>query len=462
MITPARVVLRVGSVTIIGAVLLSCGPGPKSKPVACVPAPPGPAELGPATGLSTPPAGAVVFDLRYLAQTGGADDIAYHSFWGYGVSSEEAQKDPFLEDVRKRNVRLHYTKNFCFKGREWAAVEHEGNQPRALYFDLNADGKFNENERILPTKNADNGVDFITPDFINTLEDGTKVLCRALLRVDFYEGNSEPNCMWSPAALLEGTAQLDGKPARLLLFANQPGGVFDKFGSCNFALRLGDDATGTQNEYIPRETLSTLIATEGKFYHLAVEGRRTNGLPARVVLVEDDSPKGKLAIKLEASDTLQVTADSIYLRGSDDATVHLRCSPSKGPIALPVGSYSLTSGSLKYGSDSDAPWELWFREGPCAALKEGEQTLVTLGKPKLKVRAIDEKERYTSAARECATFKKGTKIYLEPRIAGNGKEMYTHFRQRTDERNGWADRPPQVTITGPGGKQVLSAKMEYG
>jgi hypothetical protein len=38
--------------------------------------------LGPATGLSTPPPEAVVFDLKYRPQTGGADDIAYHALSG--------------------------------------------------------------------------------------------------------------------------------------------------------------------------------------------------------------------------------------------------------------------------------------------------------------------------------------------------------------------------------------------
>ena len=122
--------------------------------------------MGPAIGLSTPPAEAVVFDLKYRPQTGGADDIAYHAFYGYGGSDEETKTNPFLQDVRKKASSLHYVCNFALTGRKWAAVEHHGRQACAFYFDLNADGKLSENERILPTRKAEQGVEFITPDFV--------------------------------------------------------------------------------------------------------------------------------------------------------------------------------------------------------------------------------------------------------------------------------------------------------
>ena len=254
------------------------------------------------------------------AQTGGADDIAYHAFYGYGGGDEETRTNTFLQDVRKRASSLHYVCNFALTGRKWAAVEYHGRQACALYFDLNADGKLSENERILPTRKADQGVEFITPDFVQPVEGGGQTLCRVLLQVNFYKGNSEPNCMWSPAALLEGAATLNGRPARLLLYASNPGGGFDQYGRSSYSLLLGDQAKPVPGQYVPRETLSSLIASEGQFYHLTLEGRYSNGLPARVLLAKDTSPTGALAVKLVGSNALQATFSSLDLHGAEDKT----------------------------------------------------------------------------------------------------------------------------------------------
>ncbi|HYG36804.1 MAG TPA: hypothetical protein VEC99_18575, partial [Clostridia bacterium] len=202
MNTPVRVVRLLALGAAVTSILSGCSESPQVNFVA---APPGPADLGPATGLSTPPQDAIVFDLKYRAQTGGADDLTYYSFWGYGGSKEETEGSSFLQDVRKKTSDLYYVSNYAFKDRKWSAIEYHGKQVSALYFDLDADGKLDENERIAPTRKGDRGFEFITPDFLNAQENGHKVLCRTLLVVNFYDGSSEPNCMWSPAALLEGT-----------------------------------------------------------------------------------------------------------------------------------------------------------------------------------------------------------------------------------------------------------------
>jgi hypothetical protein len=102
MKVPVRVILLVVMGAAVAVVLLGCGRPPS---ITLVPAPPGPADLGPATGLSTPPWDAVVFDLKYRAQTGSADDLQYHSYWGYGGScgvSWGGSKIP----ARRYNVRM--------------------------------------------------------------------------------------------------------------------------------------------------------------------------------------------------------------------------------------------------------------------------------------------------------------------------------------------------------------------
>jgi hypothetical protein len=448
------------AVCVAVAILLpGCGGPPSTTFVA---APPGPANLGLATGLSTPPLEAVVFDLKYRAQTGAADDIAYRSFYGYGGADEEAKTNPFLQDVRKKASSLHYVCNYALTGRRWAAVEYHGRHAGALYFDLNADGKFSEDERILPTRKAAQGVEFITPDFVQPVEGGGQTLCRVLLQVSFYQGSSEPNCMWSPAALLEGAATLNGRPARLLLYASSPGSGFDQYGRSSYSLLLGDQAKPVPGEYVPRETLSSLIASGGQFYNLTLQGRYSNGLPARVLLAKDTSPTGALAVKLVGSNTLQATFASLDLHGALDKTLFLRIGASKEKVTLPEGDYVVDSGAIAYGTSNRQDWDVSFSQGPVANVKAGQVTELGLGQPTLRVRAIDERERYTSNPAELATFKQGTRIYLEPRILGRGKEVFSRFRQSTAARGDKTDRPPRITITGPDGKELLSKVMEYG
>ena len=404
-----------------------------------------------------------MFDLRYRAQTGGADDIPYRSFWGYGGSDNETRTNAFLQAVRdKASGRLHYTCNYLLTDRKWAALECHGRQPLALYFDLNADGQLADNERILPTCKDGEAINFITPDFPQRLEGGGQTLCRVLLQVRSYDGDSEPNTMWSPASLLEGTATLDGRPTRLLLYANGPGGAFDQYGSSSYSLLWGSRTNIAAGEYVSREQLSSVIASEGQFYRLALEGRRSNGLPARVLLVKDTSPTGTLAVKLAGSNSLATTLSSVYLHGVEDKTVYFRVSPAKDSMVLPVGTYAMDNGALAYGASDSRDWELSFSQGPSVTVKAGEVFEQGLGEPALKVRAIKETDRWNRQAVGSDTFKRGTAIYLEPRIVGKGGEVLTRFRQAVAGKREKTDRPPRITITGPDGKEVLSKTMEYG
>lgn len=457
---PLRVILSLTLCAAAAATVPGCR---RTAPTTFVAAPPGPDDLGPATGLSTPPAETVVFDLKYRAQTGGADDISYRSFWGYGGPDHETKTNAFLQAVRsKTSGRLHYTCNYLLKGRKWAAVECHGRRATALYFDLNADGQLADNERILPTRKEGEAIDFITPDFAQPLEGGGQTLCRVLLNVRFHEGSSEPNTMWSPAALLEGTATLNGQPTRLLLYANGPGGAFDRFGSSYYSLLWGGRTKIAAGEYVSREMLSSVIASEGQFYRLTLEGRHSNGLPARVLVVKDTSPTGTLAVKLAGSNSLPTTLSSIYLHGVEDKTVHFRVSPAKDRVVLPVGTYALDSGTLAYGASDVRDWELWFSQGPSVKVKAGEVFEQGLGQPALKVHAIKESDRWNRPAAGANTFKRGTSIYLEPKIVGKGGEVLTRFRQAVGGKERKTDRPPRITITGPDGGEVLSKTMEYG
>jgi hypothetical protein len=457
---PFRVILLVGLCAAIGASIVGCG---KPGSVTLVPAPPGPTDLGPAIECGTPSTDAIVFDLKYVAQTGDPNEIQYHSYWGYGGSTAEARTNSFLQDVRQRVAGAYEVNNPSLPDRQWAAVEHSGRQASAFYFDLNADGKLADNERILPTRKEGEGIEFITPDFLQRSKAGAggQLLCRVLLQVNFYGGSEHPNCMWSPAALLEGTATLNGQPARLLLFQNGPGGMFDRYGSSSYALLLGVQPKTEPRQYVPREILSSVIASDREFYRLTVDGRRSNGLPARMLLVKDTSPTGELAVKMTGSETLKSRLNTLSLHGVGDKTVFLRIGGSNSKTTLPVGTYRLNSGDATYGAKTVQDWEVSFSHGPNAEVKAGTVAEVLLGQPTLKIRTVEENHRHDPEAAESTSFKRGTRIYLEPRIAGKGDEVFSRFRQNPGSGRP-TDRPPHVTITGPDGEQLVSKTMEYG
>lgn len=421
-------------------------------------APPAEEDSGPVPALPEPPAGAIVFDLKYRPETGAQDDLQYHSFWGFGGSDDP--KDPFIQEARKRAKKLRVVDNFELPGRQRAGVECEGRKAVAFYFDLNADGKLTDNERILPTrKTGGTGVDFITPDFMLKGNDGREARFRVLLRAEFYGSNSEPNFMWSPACVLEGNATINGKPARMILFANGFSGAFERFGSASCAILLGESAKGTQN-YIPRERLSRLVRCEAQFYQMKLEGRRSSGHPARAVLTKDTSPIGGLAIKLASSNSLQTAVSHLSFVGANSPDVYFNLPDLNDK--LPVGAYRLENGTLRYGQKGPEEWQVTFSEGPAVTLVANEQTDVTLGEPTLAVRALDENKRYDRSAKGTTTFKKDARIFLEPKIVGKGNEVFTRFAHPGTQTSPNKSVPPKISITAADGKEVLAKTMEYG
>ncbi len=434
-----------------------------SSPAAAVkltPAPPAQQDSGSVANLSEAPPGAVVFELNYRVETGAADDIQYHSYYGYGGSEAEAAKDPFIRAVRKQAKGIECVAHFSLGGRRWSALEYEGRRALAFYFDLNADGALADNERIPPTRAAGStSVEFITPDFRLKAEDGREFLFRVLLQASFYDGNSEPDCIWSPACVLEGTSKINGTPVRMILFANGFRGAFDRFGSSSCALLVGDTAIRPE-VYLPRQTLSSLVRCNGEFYRVRLEGKRSQGHVARAVLTKDTSPTGALAVRLAGTNALRATVNNLSLRGVSDQTVYFSVADLQGQ--LPVGSYSLLRGDLTYGRENEKQWQLSFSEGPQATLEAGKTVEVVLGQPTLKVRAVKEQDRYSSDAKESAVFKNGTQIYLEPSILGKGHEVLTRFRRVTGDGGRTTDAPPRIRIADAAGKELLAKTMEYG
>ena len=262
--------------------------------------------------------------------------------------------------------------------------------------------------------------------------------------------------------MMEGVGKIDGREARVLLFAGEPGGVFNQYGRSSYALLLGGQTVPKETHYFPRNTLSSLIKSGDAFYHLKLEGTYSNGLPARLVLTRDTSPTGSLAVKLVGSNALHTTCTAFNLSGTRDKTIVLPFSSIKEQVTVPAGAYTLDGGVLAYGTGNRPDWEVSFSKGPSTFIRAGETNEQALGLPILHVRAINEQERYGSRAKEMTSFKQGTRIYLEPKIVGQAGEILTRFRQGPADRSNRSYRTPHITITGPGDKEFLSKAMEYG
>ena len=406
-----------------------------------------------------PPAGSIVFNMKYRGLSGGKDELRYNSFWGFGSSGESGST--FIEALRKNIKNLQPVRNRYFKGAEWSAVELKDNEVVAFYFDLNADGKVSDNEKILPiqteAQRTYRHTEFVTPDFIVNTRNGRQVPFRALLRVAFYGSSSPPQCMWSPSCILEGTSTIDGEPTNLILLTNGFSGSFKDFGMSRFSLQTGEEKTG---RYVPQQTLSSLINHDGQFYHLKLYGDHEKGKAIRAVLEKDTTPTGEMSVKLTGDTNLKARLSSARITGSKDTTIHFDI--SGGQSKLPAGAYKLNSGYINYGTKNVEQWQVNFTEGPEMTIDPENTCNVELGKPVLSVSAIDEKNRYRSNAKEQSVFSKGTRIYLSPKIKGKAGEVYGRFSQRGPNSRRQTDKEPKIRIVDADGKEVASAKMEYG
>ena len=444
------IVVVVAAVVVIAVFVAMRTSGPGPSPVG----PPGPGE---ATSGVPEPHGAVVFDLQYRGFDTPDDPLSYRSYWGFGGPPEA--NDPFVQAVRSRVKECTPVYHGSLPKTRWSVVELEDKKPVAFYFDANADGQLSDHEKFLPTKPSGSEFGyphaFLTSDFLIQTEDNREIPFRVMLVGSSY--GSEISYMWSPCCVLEGEAPLAGKPTKMILYANGFSGSFTTFGSCSYALI---PARQKSEGYISRDTLSSLLQHEGKFYHLKFDGVHEKGRTLRVVLEKDTTPTGQIAVEVKGQDALQARLTSMSIDGTADPSIHFGLSNAQS--TLPAGQYKLSRGWLSYGTGKDAPWRVDFDQGPGFDVTAGKTSTIKLGKLALSLRAVDEQERYRSDVKERTTFAKGTAIYLTPEIKGEASEVYMRFSQQETGSNRRADVKPHLAIAGPDGKQIVSADLEYG
>ncbi|MHC4122507.1 MAG: hypothetical protein ACYSSI_02955 [Planctomycetota bacterium] len=411
--------------------------------------------------ISELPAGAIVFDMKYHGLSGKPNELRYNSYYGFGGPSGE--DSCFIKALRKNIPDIKIVYNQSLKEAEWSGVEVKNDKAVALYFDLNADGKVSGNEKIAPAAESESEtykwVDFVTPDFMLKAPDGSEVPFRTLLR--WRPKNS--SSMWSPSCVLEGISSIDGEPTKLILFTSGFKGSFKEFGRCSFA--LFPNSTEKVSQHIPKDSLSTLINYKKQFYRLKIYGDNIKGKTIRVVLQKDTTPTGKVAVTLQGNAKLKSKLLQATITGSKDKNIQFDI--SKGQSRLPAGQYNFKRGYLCYGTENDNDWKVRFNEGPKITIAANSTYKIQLCKPAISIRAIDEKNRRRSDVKEQSVFSKGTKIYLSPKFKGKAGETYTTFSQKDPNQQSrhyvkYKDKKPEIKIVDSDGKEVLSAKMEYG
>lgn len=399
----------------------------------------------------------VTFELQYRGLTGKPNDISYNSFWGFG--GENKADNPFIAEVRQKTKDIVLEYNNILKGAEWAAVELKAGKPVAAYIDLNADGKLNDNERIMPAniQDADSNYktyDFVTPDFLLKGDHQPPQQFRALLTVRYY-GSESRNVMWSPACVMEGEATFEGKKTKLVLFTSGFAGEFGRFGRASYAFV---NTAPKANEYIPRETLSSVINHEGQFYRLNVVTNAGQPNTLKVTFTKDTTPQGDLAYKAASGAELKTKLNSLSLTGAKDPNLVFNL--KSGQVRIPAGDYKITRGYLSYGQKNDDEWTASFNGGPNIQVDATKACDITLGKPVLSVTAVDQKDRYNSEVKDQSKYKQGATIYLTRVVRAESGEEFGRFSEK--HGNDTKDAKPHIKILDTKGKQILSQDMEYG
>lgn len=410
--------------------------------------------------VSDPAPGAIVFDMTYRGLSGTKDELRYNSYWGFG---QREQETPFIKEVRKKEGEFSTVYNSHFKGAEWSAVEVKDNKAVAFYFDLDADGKLSENEKILPIENNQSGssnrTEFVTPDFLMTTQKGHQVQFRVLLQARVSGSSSRLNCMWSPSCVLEGISTFNDKPTKLILFGNGFTGDFDTFGRCSYSLQDVGESSG---RYISRHTLSSIINCDGQFYNLRLIGNYGKDKKVQVELAEYAGAIGELAIQLTSNTNIKSRLSYAGMTGVNDDTVRFRFHIPSEQITVPVGTYKLRDGHIQYGIEKTDEWRVDFSEGPEVVINADKTCNVELGKPELSISAIDEEKRYHSDKEEKTVYSKGTNVYLSRVIKGKAGELYGRFSETQTDSSRYTDIQPELKIVDSEGKQVAAAKIEYG
>jgi len=426
------------------------------------------ADVGTAAGPAKTNAGEITFELKYRGLSEAKGEIGIGATYAFH-SPVDAAPSTFT-----KNLNLPSGKGLYFSlprlqtqsgEGEWLALEIDGDKSAALYMDLDGDCKFSPSERILPSKEllpAPLGPLYVTPDFKGKTPKGKESPYRVFL-MDRTNGVSQGKMrhylVLRPACLWEGVGSIAGKSFHLILFDGNFDGLFTEFGEDSYALMPEADYLKTQGKStpLPREPLSGLVPIEQQFYSLRLESTPDGLQPAKAILKRSEIPLGKIVFEFKGTEGVKAELSSAYLTQGGKVFFNLTGIEAK-ERELPVGSYQVENGFIRYGSVKPDEWGVNFQNGSEITVAAGTPCIVRLGQPKLTPTVTKEQDRYSPEAKPETAFKKGDEIYCSPEIKGMAGEQYGRFYGSSTNKA----PEPQVRIQDANGKEVVSASMQYG
>ncbi len=423
--------------------------------------------------------GAVVFDLHYRGLAEKESDLAYN-FRGYGT--HRPQETSFTQSVGLPKRRAAQFSLPLLKGSEEGVVEFEPKTIRtlylgkrkikALYLDLDCDGKLGPGERMEPAKVSAkfSEFDFVTPDFSITQADGKKVPYRLIAWVE--SGKRLPFVTVSPYCFWEGKARMGDTETSLRLLDQSRNGSFLDYGQDGFQM-IPPSTDNSGRNRVQSQTLSGLIRLENVFYRLLFTGEGTKEKPLRAVLCKDTTPTGKIQIKPVLGRDAELERGQLV--SAENPTIRFSL-PS--PIQeFPEGRYRVEAGQIVFGKKDESGKLVLgnkdtglatFTQGPECRIVGGQTTTVELGRPEIRVVAVEQSKRNANPVEFKTSFPCGTDVLLDVKLMGKQGEEYGSPWELAKPRKSPEPpkfRPlpvPHVQILGPDGKEVVSGDLEYG
>jgi hypothetical protein len=390
--------------------------------------------------------GAVVFNLQYRGMELEEKDQV-RSFW------DQESGSPLKETSFTQSLRLPKEKSKLFRlpllcGSENGVLEYEGKTLKALYLDLDCDGKLGPGEKLKPEEKNRSGY-FLTPDFTVITSRGEKSAYRVIAQVDGDDPrlrvSNAPFCCW------EGKANLAGTEITLRLTDDNYAGSFLVFGGDRFEL-----FKGTERKPAAEGFLSSLICLDQTFYQLRFTGEGTQKKPWRAVLCRETAPTGKVEVRLDQAGP-EAKLTGLQLVSSEMASSRIN-QDNSSVAELPQGRYKI-SGNLAFGTKEN-PGRVSFSKESDLNVVGGQTTRVGVGNPKLKLSAAAVSPQEGLSPEKKTVFPVGTLVYLDLKLVGAQGEEYGYIF--SDNPKSPPLKKPHLQILGPDGQEGVSSDLEYG